>query len=229
MIKAVNENCFLITLSDYIDLSLTVKIAHLVKKINANFPANSLLDITPSYNTILVQFNLLNITPLVAETLLINLCDESKPPLSLQGKLIELPVYYHRSVGWDLHKVATEKQLSIEEVIHCHTDKTYQVCAIGFAPGFSFLAELDDKIFQARHQSPRAFVPTGSVAIADKQTAVYPSDSPGGWHIIGNCPVMLFDINNHPISPFEIGDRVKFKAITHQQFVELGGKVTDEV
>ncbi|WP_413699773.1 carboxyltransferase domain-containing protein [Psychromonas sp. KJ10-10] len=71
-------------------------------------------------------------------------------------------------------------------------------------------------------------VPAGSVAIADSQTAVYPSNSPGGWHIIGNCPISLFDIKNTPISPFKIGDRVKFNAISYQQFVELGGEVIDE-
>ncbi|PKF62788.1 allophanate hydrolase subunit 1 [Psychromonas sp. psych-6C06] len=232
MIKAVNENSFLITLSDRIDLSLTSRIAHLVKQIDATFPKGSLLDVTPSYTTALVQINLLTITPLVAETLLLTLCDEmnqSADTLSeVTGKLIELPVYYDQSVGWDLQKVASDKCLSIEQVIALHSDKPYQVCAVGFAPGFAFLAALDAKICQPRHTSPRAFVPAGSVAIADTQTAVYPSDSPGGWHIIGNCPLTLFDTTQVPISPFQIGDRVKFNPITRQQFIALGGKVTDE-
>lgn len=226
-VSCVNEDCFLITLSDKIDLSLTTLIAFLVKKITQQF-SETLLDIIPSYTTILVQIDLLKITPLVAEQQLIQICEAKLTAQELTGKLIKLPVYYDVSVGWDLQKVATEKGLSVDNVINLHSGKNYQVCAIGFAPGFAFLAELDDKIKQPRHVSPRAFVPAGSVAIAEQQTAVYPSDSPGGWHIIGNCPIPLFDINKTPISPFEIGDRVTFYAISEQQFIDLGGKIIAE-
>lgn len=231
MIKAINEDCFLISLSDHIDLSLTAKVASLVTTIERTFfevDDHALLDITPSYCSILVQFNLLKISPLVAEQLLKQICDNSKTNCMLQGKLIELPVYYDLSVGWDLQKVASDNNLSIAEVIRFHSEKTYQVCAIGFAPGFAFLAELNKQINQPRHQTPRAFVPAGSVAIADAQTAIYPSNSPGGWHIIGNCPTTLFDIKKQPISPFKIGDQVKFNAISYQKFIDLGGKVIDE-
>lgn len=227
MIKPVNESCFLITLSDQIDLSLTSQIALLVTQIEAEF-ADALLNITPSYSSVLVEIDLLKIAPLVAEQQLIALTQQTHQTRKLTGKLIELPVYYDVTVGWDLNAVAHDNGLSVDEVINIHSDKVYQVCAIGFAPGFAFLAQLDARISQPRHSCPRAFVPAGSVAIADTQSAVYPSDSPGGWHIIGNCPMPLFDINHHPITPFKIGDRVKFNAISLQQFIALGGKVIDE-
>ena len=227
MIKAVNETCFLITLSDKIDLSLTAQIAQLVQLIETEL-ADTLVDITPSYNTLLVEINLLKISPLVAEQQLISLSHKIGLESELTGKLIELPVYYDHAVGWDLNKVASDNNLSVSEVIAIHSEKIYQVCAIGFAPGFAFLAELDERISQPRHACPRTFVPAGSVAIADKQTAVYPSDSPGGWHIIGNCPIALFNIKHSPISPFKIGGRVKFTAINLEQFIELGGKIIDE-
>lgn len=227
MIKAVNETCFLISLSDKIELSLTAQIAYLTELIEAKL-GDALVDITPSYNTILVEIDLLKIYPLVAEHQLLALTVQASQARQLTGKLIELPVYYDICVGWDLNKVAADKQLSVEQVIHLHSEKIYQVCAIGFSPGFAFLAELDDRINQPRHASPRTFVPAGSVAIADKQSAVYPSDSPGGWHIIGNCPMPLFDIKKDPITPFRIGDRVKFNAISLQQFIDLGGKIVDE-
>ena len=227
MIRAVNETCFLITLSDKIDLSLSAKISQLVDCIEKEL-ADCLLDITPSYNTVLIEIDLLKSAPLVIEHQLqaiVSGLDKTEP---LSGKLIELPVYYDLSVGWDLQKVATDNKLSIDDVVSLHSDKTYQVCAVGFTPGFAFLAELDESINQPRHSTPRIFVPAGSVAIADTQTAVYPSDSPGGWHIIGNCPLSLFDIKQSPISPFKIGDRVKFNAIDYQQFIALGGKVINE-
>lgn len=226
-VDAINEDCFLIKLSEEIDLSLTAQIAFLVKRIEAEFE-DALLDITPSYTTILVQINLLKISPLVAQHLLTEICHRFCQSEQMIGQLIELPVYYDISVGWDLQKVATERECSVNDVIELHCGKTYQVCAVGFAPGFAFLAELDDKINQPRHKSPRVFVPAGSVAIADKQTAVYPTDSPGGWHIIGNCPTRLFDIKNNPISPFKIGDSVKFYAINYLQFLDFGGKIVDE-
>lgn len=227
MIKLVNETCFLITLSDKIELSLTPRIAQLVELIETEL-SDVLLEITPSYNTLLVEIDLLKISPLVAEQQLISLTQRTTKIGALSAKLITLPVYYDISVGWDIKKVALDNEISVQDVINFHCDQTYQVCAIGFAPGFAFLAELDDRITQPRHKTPRAFVPAGSVAIADKQSAIYPSDSPGGWHIIGNCPVSLFDVKQDPISPFCIGDRVKFHAINLQQFIAFGGKVIDE-
>lgn len=227
-ISAINEDSFLISLSEKIDLSLTAKIAFLVKLIEEKL-SEALVDITPSYSSILVQINLLKMSPLVAEQLLIALCNQRCETTKISGKLIELPVYYDSLVGWDLQKIATEKKLSTAEVIKLHSDVIYQVCAIGFAPGFAFLAEVDEKITMPRHTSPRAYVPAGSVAIADKQTAIYPSDSPAGWHIIGNCPIPLFNLKNSPISPFEIGDCVKFNAISYQQFVEIGGKIIEQI
>lgn len=230
MIKltAVSEDAFLIQLSEKIDLRLTDQIAYLVTEIETQL-APHLLDITPSYTTILVQYNLLTISPLVVEQLLLSMIEQPlKKALITASKQIELPVYYDPSVGWDLQKLAQQKGLSIEQIIKIHSATEYKVCAIGFAPGFAFLGQLPKDIQAARLTSPRAFVPAGSVAIADSQTAVYPADSPGGWQIIGNCPIKLFDLNQSPISPFNIGDHVKFKAISLAEFVKLGGQVSDE-
>ncbi|MCY9804450.1 carboxyltransferase domain-containing protein, partial [Vibrio scophthalmi] len=74
---------------------------------------------------------------------------------------------------------------------------------------------------------PRLQVPKGSVAIADNKTAVYPCDSPAGWNIIGNCPIALYDPNQSPMTPFSIGDQVKFVAINKAHFLELGGVISE--
>ena len=97
------------------------------------------------------------------------------------------------------------------------------VCAIGFAPGFAFLAELDDQLVMPRRANPRAKVPAGSVAIAEKQTAVYPADSPGGWHVLGQCPLPLFDLSKEPMTPFSIGDQVRFVPVDRETFIQKGG------
>ncbi|WP_354623439.1 5-oxoprolinase subunit PxpB [Psychromonas sp. MME2] len=228
-ISPVNENCFLIQLAPQIDLSLIDQIAYWVTQIELQLGA-ALLDITPSYTTILVEYDLLQVSPLdVAKQLeaIIALA-----PCEVQGKeethLIELPVFYDVSVGWDLDALSQRTNLTVAEIIQLHSETIYRVCAIGFAPGFAFLAEVPAAIQAPRHATPRHFVPAGSVAIADAQTAVYPSDSPGGWQIIGNCPITLFDHHRDPITPFKVGDRVKFTAISATHFAELGGVVRHE-
>ena len=123
-------------------------------------------------------------------------------------KYIQLPTYYSLKSGPDLNRISQFTGLSFNEIITIHSQNQYQVCAIGFAPGFAFLASVDESIATPRHSQPRTKVPAGSIGIANKQTAVYPNDSSGGWNIIGNCPLPLYDPNNTTITPFEVGDIV---------------------
>ncbi|GAL06566.1 allophanate hydrolase 2 subunit 1 [Photobacterium aphoticum] len=141
------------------------------------------------------------------------------------GSLIALPVYYGRDVGPDLQAVAEHAGLSVEEVIAIHSGQTYTVCAIGFAPGFAFLASVDARIAMPRQVTPRQQVPAGSVGIANQQTAVYPNASPGGWQIIGNCPVGLFSPDATPMTPFSVGDTVQFTPIDREAFLQQGGEL----
>ena len=85
------------------------------------------------------------------------------------------------------------------------------------------MGEVDERIATPRLSTPRMKVPKGAVAIADRQTAVYPSVSPGGWNIIGLCPIDMFDAKASPTMPVNVGDKVKFKAISKEKFLSLGG------
>lgn len=219
-IKAVNEDSYLICFADKIDLGLTAIISSLNTSIK-NTLAEHLLDSTPSYTTILVQFNLLTTSPLVVLKQLEVLVDNLNSSISADKKRHRLPVYYDASVAPDLQELAKAKGLTVAEVIKIHSEQVYQVCALGFSPGFAFLAEVDERIQMPRLATPRSKVNAGSVAIADKQTAVYPSDSPGGWNIIGHCPVPLFDMNKQPISEFSVGDEVEFYAVDETHYVRL--------
>lgn len=126
------------------------------------------------------------------------------------GRLIELPVSYGGDYGCDLETVAKACQLSVSEVIHTHSQTTYQVCALGFSPGFAYLASLPEVLRLPRRDTPRQKVRAGTLAIAAQQTAVYPLDSPGGWHLIGYCPVQWFCADKTPMTPVEVGDQVRF-------------------
>ena len=127
------------------------------------------------------------------------------------GVLHRLPVRYGGSFGPDLASVARHAGLTEREVIDLHTGQDYRVYLLGFRPGFGFLGSLPAQLEMARHGTPRARVPAGSVGLAGRQTGVYPLDSPGGWQLIGNCPLPLLTASgNARLAP---GDRVRFYAI----------------
>ncbi len=184
-----------------------------------------IVDLIPSYASILVVFNLNKIDHHQLRNKIKRLLQQTHIQSSIQGKVIELPVYYSLESGMDLPRIAKRAKLSIEQVISIHQAQEYSVYAIGFAPGFSYLGEVDKRIATPRLSSPRLKVPKGAVAIADRQTAVYPAESPGGWNIIGLCPVEMFNEKSSPSMPISVGDIVKFVAIDKQQYLELGGEI----
>jgi KipI family sensor histidine kinase inhibitor len=141
------------------------------------------------------------------------------------GRTVILPVYYAPESGEDLEALAANAGLSIEEVIALHSGSEYRVYAIGFAPGFAYLGQVDERIAAPRLATPRQKVPRGAVAIADRQTAVYPATSPGGWNLIGRCPTRMFDPDASPTMPVNVGDRVRFEPINREQFLTLGGEL----
>jgi KipI family sensor histidine kinase inhibitor len=111
----------------------------------------------------------------------------------------------------------------VNDVIALHSSNEYRVYAIGFAPGFAYLGQVDERIAAPRLATPRQRVPRGSVAIADRQTAVYPAVSPGGWNLIGRCPTRMFDPKATPVMPVAVGDKVRFEPIGLERYLELGG------
>ncbi|WP_057831578.1 5-oxoprolinase subunit PxpB [Colwellia sp. TT2012] len=185
-----------------------------------------IVDLIPSYASILVVFDLLKIDHHHLRNQLQELLKQCNQANSKPGRLIELPSYYSLESGMDLVRIAKHAKLSVEQVIALHQGQEYRVYAIGFAPGFAYLGEVDERIAMPRLTSPRLKVPKGAVAIADRQTAVYPAQSPGGWNIIGLCPVDMFNPQAKPVMPLAVGDRVKFIAIDRQQYLNLGGKLS---
>ena len=137
---------------------------------------------------------------------------------------IVLPVCYGGEFGVDLTAVAAATNLSEQDVIELHSGRTYQVYQLGFQPGFAFLGDLDDRLTLPRRAAPRSSVPAGSVAIAERQTAVYPSPSPGGWQLIGRCPVPVVNFNAEQpeaLALLQPGDEVRFTPIDESKFSQL--------
>lgn len=195
------------------------------KQLIEQYLNDDIVDLIPSYASILVVFNLLETDHHQLANKLNDTLKDCLGNTTNKGKLIELPVYYSLESGVDLPNIAKKANLSIEQVISLHSDVEYHVYAIGFAPGFAYLGEVDERIAMPRLTTPRTKVPKGAVAIADRQTAVYPAQSPGGWHLLGLCPLEMFTPNGKPIMPVEVGDRVKFVAINKSTFIALGGVI----
>lgn len=132
-----------------------------------------------------------------------------------------IPVCYDLSLAPDLSELAALHQLTVEEVIQLHTAQTYRVYMIGFLPGFAYMGSVDARIRTARKSSPRTKVPAGSVGIAGEQTGIYPLDSPGGWQLIGQTPLPLFDASQTDPCLLQPGDEVQFCSISLTEYHQL--------
>ncbi len=133
-----------------------------------------------------------------------------RPPIEEPGRLHRIPVVYD---GPDLDQVASSLGVTHRQVIELHGSPIYRAFLIGFVPGWAYLGPLPDELVLPRRPVPRTLVPAGSVAIAGRQTGIYPLATPGGWHLIGRTSVRLFLPDSDPPSLFRAGDRVKFFAI----------------
>jgi inhibitor of KinA len=131
---------------------------------------------------------------------------------------IEIPVCYDPKFGFDLDRVAEHTRLCEREIVDLHSTGQYRVACIGFVPGFPFLAGLPKNLATPRRDVPRKEIPPGSVGIGGAQTGIYPLRSPGGWNLIGRTPLKLFDSTKDPPTLLCPGDRVRFRAITREEF-----------
>jgi len=134
---------------------------------------------------------------------------------------LRIPVCYHQSLAPDIVELCEEKQLELDELVAIHISRTYRVYMIGFLPGFAYMGSLDERIVAPRKQTPRTHVAAGSVGIAGVQTGIYPFASPGGWQLIGQTPINLFNANSEMPSFFQPGNLVQFEPITLDQFHHL--------
>ncbi len=219
--KIVSVDSFIIYFGDFIDeeIALEIKKAYFCIK---NLNLEGIIEIIPSYTSIFITFDIFKydfetLKDLIKQNINLQI-DEN-----FEEKIVEIDVYYGTEVGFDLEYLSSKTTLSIEEIIKIHSNKLYDVYAIGFLPGFAYLAKVDEKIAFPRLSTPRKIVPKGSVAIADFQTAIYPQQSPGGWNIIGKTTFELFDKKLENLSPLNVGDKVKFNPISKEEFLVQGG------
>lgn len=223
-IEIAGQDAFIVYFADNASASVSAQIQLAVTNIRKNM-SDILVDLVPSYASLLVIYDLDHANPFIAKKRLISALVNLQPSESQAGILVTLPAYYSLESGPDLEAIARRGNINIEDVIEIHQQQEYRVYAIGFAPGFAYLGEVDERIAAPRLATPRLKVPRGAVAVADRQTAVYPAPSPGGWNLIGLCPTRMFDPEKNPSMPVQVGDRIQFKAIDRDEYFALGGEL----
>lgn len=221
---AVNENTWIVYLGDEISDDVAQRVSRLVQRIRSSL-GPILIDIIPSYTSVLVSFDLYQADRFVIAGLLrtaLTEIEDGADPVDDANEII-LPVYYGSETALDMEVIMQECQLDRDEVIHLHVAQVYRVYAIGFSPGFAYLGNTPSALRVARKATPRLKVPAGSLGIADNQTAIYPAPTPGGWQIIGRTPLDMVDWGSETLTRVKVGDRVRFEAIDRDTFIELGG------
>ncbi|ASF38342.1 allophanate hydrolase subunit 1 [Halobacillus halophilus] len=138
-----------------------------------------------------------------------------------EPRTIEIPICYGGKYGPDLSYVAEYTDLKEDEVINRHMNGNYIVYMIGFAPGFPYIGGMDETISTPRRDDPRLEIPAGSVGIAGSQTGVYPITTPGGWQLIGQTPLQLFQPEEDPPSLLQAGDKIKFTSISEKEYLAI--------
>lgn len=221
-IEVAGVDSLILRLFDRIDESNMPWILAAGQRLRTSF-GDVLIDLVPSYTTLLLHYDLRRIRAMRVRELIAEAFVDLQPANAAGGRCHDLATWYDPSVGPELPLLAQRAGLSEAQVIERHSRHEYQVFAIGFAPGFAFLGLVEEALAAPRLSTPRKRVAAGSVGIAERQTAVYPSVSPGGWNLIGRSPVTLFDRTIEGYSLMQPGDRVRFVPIDHAEFIRLGG------
>ena len=212
----MGDRSLLVELGDEISPTVNQRVQELFTGIDLN-RSKGILDLVPSYRSLLVIYDPLCISVTEIKAAVEDIWENPNQCRLPQPQTVKIPVVYGGERGPDLQLVAQYHNLTPREVVAFHTRPNYRVYMIGFTPGYPYLGEVLDAIATPRRETPRTLVSKGSVGIAQKQTGIYPVDSPGGWQIIGWTPVKLFDPHEQPPSHLVMGDRVEFYAVTAQE------------
>ncbi|MGB5170684.1 MAG: 5-oxoprolinase subunit PxpB [Eudoraea sp.] len=218
IIKPFGEEAVLIEWPTEVSEEILYDILAFMENFKTSFPNASQWELIPAYNslTIINSLEKFNFKKVKAE---IEVCYHNRNlSINKSRYLWKLPVCYDLDFGIDLNETAQILKLEISELIEKHTHQPYTVYGIGFLPGFMYLGGLPKDLEIKRRKKPRAKVVKGSVGLAGVQTGIYPQDSPGGWNIIGNCPVTIFNPEEEDPCFVRVGDKVSFYSISRAEY-----------
>jgi len=179
------------------------------------------IQVTSAYNSILITYDT-TIDNINDEVLSLKSLYSTKVHTNnLSFRLWKIPVCYDDEFALDLKEISTEKKLTKSKIIELHSNTIYTVYFIGFLPGFLYMGGLDESLHFPRKSTPRLQIKKGAVAIGGTQTGIYPSESPGGWNIIGNSPIIFFDASKEIPCFAKAGDKIQFVPICLKEYQDI--------
>ena len=217
-VVAAGDAVLLVEFEERLDVGINARVIAIAQRIReAHIPG--VRDVVSTFRSTAVYFDPLrtNVADLAARLQAESRRAEATAP-QWSGRTVRIPVCYGTEYGPDLDEVAAFAGVTPELVAEWHATPVYRVFMLGFVPGFAYMGPVDPRIAMPRKQDPRARVPAGSVGIAGPQTGVYPSESPGGWRLIGRTPIKPFDPERARPFLFEAGDEVRFYPIATSDF-----------
>jgi KipI family sensor histidine kinase inhibitor len=221
--RAASDQSLLVSFGQQITLENHQRVLKLLRLLQAE-PIEGIRNLHPAYCSLLIKFDPLRLDhDEVQSRLLPYLARLGKTPLPAPQQ-VEIPVCYGGEFGPDLNDVAALHGMTPAQAIELHSNPIYIVYFLGFAPGFAYLGGLPEALASPRLETPRAKVPQGSVGIGGNQTGVYPFATPGGWRLIGRTPVAMFRRHQARMNLLQIGDHVRFRAISKEEFAELSSR-----
>ena len=217
-ISPVGDCAISIDFGQVIDPKINRHIRQTIERIQ-ELNLEGIIELVPTYCALLIQYDAM----LYSYSDICNLMEPLLEPSATDDAnervtVIEIPTVYGGEFGPDLGFVASHNKLSEDEVVSIHSGTDYLVYMLGFIPGFTYLGGMDPRIATPRLSSPRTLIPAGSVGIAGEQTGTYPSDSPGGWQIIGRTPVTMYDMSKKQAALLQAGDYVRYVSIDENEF-----------
>ena len=219
-----NNDSILIEWPQNIDEKILNDILKFKKSIKSNYIKYK-VEVISAYASILIIYDLTIDNFYDEISILKQLYSSLDTTEKFTTKLWEIPVCYDDFFGLDLDEFSDAKGMSKSEIVKRHTCNIYTVYFLGFLPGFLYLGGLDPKLNLARKKTPSLDVKKGSVAIGGHQTGIYPQDSPGGWHVVGNSPIELFNPLQDPPCQIMPGDKIRFYQISRTEHARIKQEV----
>ena len=224
------DTALVVEFGDRIDRGLSAAVIGLAERIRVA-DLDGVTETVPTFRSLLVHYDPLatsaeRLTGQISGLIAGLIGGRAAAPAS--GRLWRIPACHEAEFAPDLAEVAATAGLTPDEVIALHGATRYHVYMVGFVAGFPYLGDLPEALRLPRRETPRVKVPAGSVAIAGGLTAVYPYESPGGWHLSGRTPAPLFDPCAEPPALLRPGDGVLFKPIPKAEFDRIARAVEHE-